>query len=159
MGGESWGFRVAATIAVLVLAAFAPACSGSKDASSATTTTLAVVGGDQSYLIRAISPQVSDGTSLLVDSVAFADSDGYAVAYADGGGAPGVQLGVSALLHHGMSHHVTVPLDPAVARPGTVYVILHLEDNGDQTFDYPAGDQPAQLGSGIVVTPVQLVVP
>jgi hypothetical protein len=148
---------VLAAIAALSGALVVPACSSSGDHASSTTTTGPVqVGDDRSYLIRAASPQPSDGSSVVLDAVAFADSDGYAVAYADGGGAPGVQLGVSALLHHGTTQDVTIPLSPPATVPASVYVILHVEDDGNETFDYPAADQPAQLGSGVVVTQIQL---
>lgn len=157
---KSGEMRALAAAGALLLALLGPACSGSTDAKSSTTTTGPTeVGDEQSYLIRAASPQSSDGASVTIQAVAFADSDGYAVAYTDGGGAPGVQIGVSALLKHGTTQDVTIPLTPSATVPTTVYVILHVEDNGNETFDYPAADQPAQLGSGIVVTPVELAAP
>jgi hypothetical protein len=115
------------------------------------------LGDRHSYLLRVASPQSGDGHKVVVAEVVIDTGQGYAVAYADGHGAPGVRLGVSALLPTGSSTDVSIPLDPAVSLPAHLYVMVHKEDNGNSTFDFPKGDAPAQAGAGVLVTTVDLV--
>lgn len=114
-------------------------------------------GREEAVLVQA-SPQRSDGATVLVDRVVLTDGAGYVVIYADGGGAPGRRLGASALLPKGESEKIVVALDDALEETGVVHAMVHLEDNGNDAFDYPAADQPATLEDGIVEVPFEVEV-
>ena len=58
---------------------------------------------------------------------------------------------------NGSNKNVQINLTSPVALPARVFVLVHREDNGNATFDFPKGDAPAQIGSGVVVVPVDLV--
>lgn len=106
------------------------------------------------------SPQRGAGASVLVDRVVLA-RDGYVAVHADGDGAPGPVIGVSPLLAKGTHEKVAVEVGPPLERgETTVWPVLHAEDNGNRTFDYPAADQAVTFGDGgeVVVVPVVVTV-
>ena len=78
----------------------------------------------------------------------------------DGGGAPGKVIGSSALLQTGEHKGVLVTVDPPLpAGKVKVWPVIHMEDNGNERFDYPAADAPASLeGTGVVVVPIDIAV-
>lgn len=103
--------------------------------------------GDSESVLVGRSQRVVDG-SVVVDRVEL-EAPGYAVLYADGGGAPGVQVGVSGLLDAGVHEDVEVPL-AGDFDAGSVFVVVHLEDSGNESMDFPSGDAPAQGDAGVV---------
>ena len=117
------------------------------------------VGDQKVQLVRA-APQRSDGKAVLVDTVAFGAGKGYVVIHEDGNGAPGKVIGASGLLGTGEHKGVLVPVDPPLAAGKVkVWPVVHLEDNGNERFDYPAADQPASIdGTGVVVVPIEITV-
>lgn len=115
------------------------------------------VAGDPgaAYYVRAADQQ-GDGRSVVVEDVTFSQVIGWVVVHSDVGDAPGPILGVSS--QQAAGHHVTVvvTLTAPVTVSSNLFVMLHTEDNGDATFDYPRSDQPAQLDGQIVMVPIYL---
>lgn len=157
------GKKIGRSIVGLLLVALASACSdddGDDAASSDVERTgEPVERGDSTSALVSASPQQSDGTSVTVDRVVLASGPGYVVIYADGGGAPGRRLGVSDLLDTGESDDLMVRLDQALDEGATVHAMVHAEDNGNESFDFPAADQPVTLEDGIVEVAFRVDVP
>lgn len=109
------------------------------------------------FFVRA-ADQLGDGHSVLVEEATFAQPSGWIVIHTDVGGAPGPIIGVSPLQPPGHHVNVTVALKATVAVSSNLFVMLHTEDNGDTTFDYPAADQPSQLLGQTVMVPCYLQV-
>lgn len=114
--------------------------------------------GDAGAVLVQATPQTSDGSRILVDTVVLTDGPGYLVIYSDGGGAPGQQLGVSERLDAGEHEDVVVELEEPLDETAVVHAMVHLEDNGNDSFDFPEADQPATLDDGIVVVPLEIEV-
>ncbi|MDZ4826840.1 MAG: hypothetical protein SGJ13_10320 [Actinomycetota bacterium] len=144
-----------AVLAVVLLAMVA-ACGGDDDDGrsgdpqevESETVGVALVARDQE----------GDGTVIVVDDVTLPEAGGYVVAYADGGGAPGVQIGASELLPGGESSDVEIALDPAVTETGDVFLIAHTEGNGNESFDGNADDPPAADEGNVLLVTVKLTV-
>lgn len=130
---------------------------GSCAPSSPPTRTPATFGSADTFFLKA-SPQTSDGKSVGIDEVVFRGTTGYVAIHANGNGAPGVTIGVSALLPAGTSTHVKVVLSKPLLSSGSVFAVLHLEDNGNKTFDYPHGDAPVSLNGQVVVVEITVTV-
>lgn len=88
------------------------------------------------------------------------ERSGYAAIYEDGGGAPGRRLGQSKLLGEGRHSNVSIRLtalvggeDPPI---GAVYAVVHAEDSGNATLDFPSGDAPLVGESGVVLVKVAI---
>lgn len=109
------------------------------------------------FYLRAADQQ-GDGRLVVVEDVTFLQGNGWVVVHSDVGDAPGPILGVSSEQTAGHHVDVVVTLKAPVTSSSNVFVMLHTEDNGDATFDYPQSDQPAQLGGQIVMVPVYLKV-
>jgi hypothetical protein len=108
------------------------------------------------YLVAA--PQTSNGKVITVDQVSFNGVDGYVAIHANGGGAPGPTIGVSRLLNSGVTSHITIALTKPLPNSGTVFAILHIEDNHNATFDYPRADKAATSNGRVVVVPISVTV-
>lgn len=106
-------------------------------------------GDAGSFLVRAADQQTR-GASVTVAAATFTGSGGWVVVHADDYGTPGPIIGVSSLRPPGMSNAVSVPLSRPVPSSAYVIVMLHREDDGNTTFDYPAHDWP-QVVSGQIV--------
>lgn len=96
-----------------------------------------------------VSSRPTDGNSLVIDRVVLPKA-GYVVAYADGAGAPGARLGQSALLQQGSHDAVPLPLDVAVKDGAVVHVMLHAEDNGNSSFEFPEHDAPLAVDGSVI---------
>jgi hypothetical protein len=83
------------------------------------------------------------------------EAAGYVVVYADGQGAPGARLGASALLPAGEHHDVEVVLATPLRASARVFVMIHREDTGNRSFDFPKGDAPVQQAGSVLVIGVQ----
>jgi hypothetical protein len=114
--------------------------------------------GDAGAVLVQATPQASDGSRIVVDTVVVTDGPGYLVIYSDGDGAPGQQLGVSEWLDAGKHEDVVVELEEPLEETAVVHAMVHLEDNGNDSFDFPDADQPATLDDGIVVVPLEIEV-
>ena len=117
------------------------------------------VAGDPTaaFYVRAADQQ-GDGRSVVVEDVTFSQGSGWVVVHADVGNAPGPILGVSAQQAAGHHVNVIVALKAPLLLSSNLFVMLHTEDNGNTTFDYPQSDQPAQLDAQIVMVPIYLKV-
>jgi hypothetical protein len=115
------------------------------------------MGTPATFYLKA-APQTSNGQAIVVDQVSFRGVDGYVAIHANGGGAPGPVIGVSKLLKAGLTSHITVVLTKPLSSSGTVFAILHLEDNHNATFDYPHADQAATLDGRVVVVAIPVTV-
>jgi hypothetical protein len=115
------------------------------------------MGTPGTFFLRA-APQSSNGKTIVVDQASFHGVDGYVAIHANGGGAPGPTIGVSQLLKAGVTTHITIALTKPLANSGTVFAILHIEDNHNTTFDYPRADQAATIDGRVVVIPVPVTV-
>jgi hypothetical protein len=92
--------------------------------------------------------QSSGGDEVVVDRVA-PKGFGYVEIHADGGGPPGPVIGVSGRLDAGTHDDVSVEVEqPLGTGNTTVWPVLHAEDNGNDSFDYPAAGQPVTFGEG-----------
>ena len=139
------------------------ASNGTDGAAGDTTTAVSRTGeavelGDESSFLVRLSPQESDGTSVVIDEVVLTGSPGFVVVYDDGDGAPGRQIGASAVLEPGRSTDVRVVLDEPLDGTAVVHAMLHLDDDGNGQLDYPAHDAPATAGEGIVVVSADVTV-
>lgn len=85
--------------------------------------------------------QRNDGSFVVIDKVVL-PKGGYVAIYADGGGAPGQRLGVSALLMGGPSKDVRIELTKRLSSDAVVHAMLHAEDNKNRTFEFPEHDAP-----------------
>lgn len=94
--------------------------------------------------------QGSSGASVVVDRADFVHP-GYLAVYANAGGAPGQRLGVSGLLDAGEHTHLSVNIQRPLAATSDVFVLMHVEDNRNRSFDYPKHDQPERNGAGVVL--------
>jgi hypothetical protein len=83
---------------------------------------------------------------------AYLKAKGYIAIHSDQGGSPGPVLGVSGLLNAGELKDVRVKLTKPLTKSANVWPMIHLEDNGNTTYDFPNGDAPAPLAGGGVVT-------
>lgn len=85
--------------------------------------------------------QTGDGSTVTIDRAVFGGSGGFVVIHADEGGYSGVR-GASGYLGAGTHDHVIVTLSPP-AHSGTVLLaMLHVDDNANQSFDFPVADGP-----------------
>lgn len=94
--------------------------------------------------------QRGDGRSVEVRRVVLASGGGYAVVYADGGGAPGRRLGASALLSTGTHRNLRVPTATVGPADGILHVVLHLERTSNETLDFPGADRPVDEGGRVL---------
>lgn len=101
--------------------------------------------------------QRTDGSFVLIDDVTLAKA-GYVAVYADGNGAPGRLLGASALLQKGTSKDVRVKVSPRLTSKVTVHVMLHAEDNKNNTFEFPKHDAPVTTKGAVLETPIKVEV-
>lgn len=94
--------------------------------------------------------QSGDGRSVTVDEASLTGRSGWIVVHADDYGAPGQIIGVSNQISAGTTSNVSISLSQPISSSRYVIVMLHYEDNGDSTFDYPAADQPVVISGQIV---------
>jgi hypothetical protein len=159
MGSVGGRWRTGLVIVAFAVSALLGACSGSDDKPSPTTAPPATVavGVENGARVEALKVQSSDGASVSVEHVKL-PSAGYVAVYADGEGAPGKSLGHSGLLAAGEHADVEVELDEKLSASGTVFVMLHVEDNGNQRFDFPKADRPVAADDGVMVTSLEIKV-
>lgn len=158
--------RPAALLLMLLLPCLVGGCSdddgdgdgGGDDAAGVTRTGDAVELGDPSSFLVRLSPQESDGTSVVVDEVVITGSTGFVAVYSDGDGAPGRLLGASDVLEAGSTTDVVVELDEPLEETAVLHAMVHLDDDGNGRLDFPAHDAPATDGTGIVVVAAEVSV-
>lgn len=106
----------------------------------------------------AATDQHSDGSFVTVAEVTLAGVPGFVAVHSSVSDDLGPVIGSSSKLPPGTNRNVTVRLArPLVASIAHVYVMVHLDTDGNDTFDYPGADTPAILrdGAGVMV-PVRL---
>lgn len=120
--------------------------------SSGTTTTTTLPVEDRPALTSpgslTVSDQRSEGSSLIVDSVAL-PAPGWVVLRADSGGSPGELIGISDRLPAGFITGVTVPLLIPLAEDATLHLALHIDVDDDGSFVY---EPPDGFVDGIATT-------
>jgi hypothetical protein len=130
-------------------------CSGDPGATAPAPTAPTVQRGSaDAGLVRVVSPQPTDGTHVRVQQTRL-DTPGYVVVYADGSGAPGARLGASVLLPAGEHGDLDITLATPLKRSDRVFVMVHKEDTGNRSLDFPAGDAPVQQAGSVLVVGVQ----
>ncbi len=130
------------------------ACSGEDKSDTRTGSTVAVSSDDASIVAR---NQGSDGSGLLVDSLDLPAPGGFVVMYADGGGAPGQQLAVSALVDAGEHIDLKVVFAEGSVEAGSVWVMVYADSDLDGAFD-PEADEPVSGADGVLVVPIDVEV-
>jgi hypothetical protein len=140
--------KLLAVLAVVVLAT--AACKRGKgiDMGEAVDT----VGRDDSYSIHAAN-QKSNGKAVRIPEIHLAKK-GYVAVHADTNGSPGAVIGVSELLDAGTNEDVQVKLSKPLEETAAVWPMLHIEDNNNTSYDFPNGDQPAQVDGKVVVVKI-----
>lgn len=133
----------------------APAClSGHPQTQPAATS----AGERTSFYISALTPQSSDGTAVRINELILRGSRGYIAVHADvgGGRGPGEVIGSSEIFSEGLHTQVEVTLRKPLALSANVFPMIHLEDNGNETYDFPHADNPAELRGKVVMILVDL---
>lgn len=136
-------------MAAALLAVF-PACTSDGPEGGVGTS---VSAGDGAARITA-GDQSTTGERLVVGEVRIGSPGGFVVAYADGGGAPGIPLGQSDLVDGSMAD-VSIALDEPLSEPGIVHFIVHNDTVADGEFDIES-DLPAEVGGSVVVASVAI---
>ncbi|WP_254278951.1 DUF7282 domain-containing protein [Haloarcula marina] len=86
-----------------------------------------------------ISDQESNGDTIVVDSATLSDG-GFIAIHA--GSASGDVIGASSYLEAGSHSDVEITLDSSQSEDFTAVAMPHLDDDGDQTYDFPDNDGP-----------------
>ncbi len=128
-------------------------CGGDKGIKLGTDRT---VGNAATYSIEA-ADQTSNGKAIKLPSVHTKDK-GYIAVHADAEGAPGPVIGVSELLEAGETEDVRIKLTDRLDDSASVWPMLHIEDNGNTTYDFPNGDAPAKVDNQVVVVKIAVTV-
>lgn len=146
--------RVLAVATAGLIAVGATACSSAKITTTDTRTGRPerLTGPKEVELVA--RSQSASRSDVVVDQATL-DAPGYVAIYSDGGGAPGVRIGQSKLLPEG--RHANVKVDAGVHQDAShVWLMLHHEDNGNESLDYPDADPPVPADNGVVVIRITL---
>ena len=114
------------------------------------------VGNDAEYSLHAAN-QTGNGKAIKTPEVYCKDKCWLTI-HADDNGKPGAVLGVSEQLGAGEHENVRVKLDKPLKETADVHPMVHLEDNNNTTYDFPNGDQPAQVDGKVVVVKINVKV-
>lgn len=128
-------------------------CSGDESdpstADSRVQTTTVGGPGASAVIVADLDVTASRSDGVVLREVEL-PSAGYVGVYEDGDGAPGRLLGSSEQLPAGRTAEVRVPFDTSEIDPDAVWVILHGEDTGNDTLDWPDGDEPIEVDGSVV---------
>jgi len=102
--------------------------------------------------VRVVQSQQAE-RFVAVETVTL-EAAGYVAVYTDGNGAPGVEAGASKLLPAGSSRSVRIKVSRDLGP--RAWVLIHREDNGNDSFDFPTADQPIQTPTGVLATQIDL---
>jgi hypothetical protein len=111
--------------------------------------------GDEATYSLVAADQTSNGKAVKIPE-AYLKAKGYIAIHADAGGAPGPVLGASDLLDAGEVKNVRVKLKTPIDKSADVWPMIHIEDNGNTTYDFPNGDAPATVGGQVVMVKVRV---
>ena len=111
-----------------------------------------VVGNGATYSLHAAN-QTGNGKAIKTPEV-YCQDKCWLTIHADANGAPGPVLGTSEQLGAGEHENVRVKLDKPLKESAAVWPMVHLEDNNNTTYDFPNGDQPAQVDGKVVVAKI-----
>ncbi|WP_084049678.1 DUF7282 domain-containing protein [Deinococcus hopiensis] len=105
----------------------------------------------------AVASQITSTDALVIPAVVL-DKPGYVAVHGEKDGKMVVDppLGVSALLPAGLSRNVSVPLTPLATGVQTVYPMLHVEGNGNETYNFPGPDGPVTFEGNVLMAPMKL---
>lgn len=150
---------------LLILAAFAlvaAACGGTTATTAAPSTTQAVTTTTATPVAAtpptgpseiAFSPQVSDGSTIVIDSVNL-PAPGFIAVHADADGKPGPIVGHSDLLPAGTSTDVTVTLDAPLTESAKLFPMVHIDMNGNGEYEFfppdTTTDAPGTFADGSI---------
>ncbi|GGN96452.1 DUF7282 domain-containing protein [Haloarcula pellucida] len=95
-----------------------------------------------------ISDQESNGETVVVDSATLSEGGFIAI---HNGTASGDVIGASSYLEAGSHEDVEVTLNTTQSEDFTAVAMPHLDDDGDQTYDFPENDDP-YTSNGSAVT-------
>jgi hypothetical protein len=115
------------------------------------------VGDKASFFLEA-ADQTSNGKTVKVPEVYLKGSKGYVAIHANANGAPGPVIGVSDLIPEGETEDIKIKLKQPLKDTADVWPMVHLEDNGNSTYDFPNGDGPAKVNNSVVVVKVHVKV-
>lgn len=113
--------------------------------------------GDPASFYMQASDQKTDGTNVVIDRVILRGASGY-VAIHPQHGEPWPLIGASRLLPEGETRNVVVPLTQPLEQDATVFPMLHVEENGNSTFNFPDADLAAEVDDELVVFPIEVEV-
>lgn len=141
-------------------ALLAAACGGTTATTAAPTTTQAASATTAASVTPptgpsdiAFSPQESDGSAIVVDSVNL-PAPGFIAVHADADGKPGPIVGHSELLPAGTSTNVTVTLDSPLTGSAKLFPMVHMDMNGNGEYEFfppdDAVDVPGTFADGSI---------
>ena len=92
---------------------------------------------------------ISDGTTVTISSATLPVA-GFVAIHGNDNGAPGAVIGVSHLLQAGTSTDIEITLDQPLTESGSVFPMIHVDGDGNGTYEFPGPDVPATTASGDV---------
>ena len=149
-----WIAAVGLAVGCCVAAASGCSGAGEHERAAALTGGLVSAGTEGGYKLTAGSQRVDDRT-VVITGVRL-EHAGWIAIHQDVNGAPGVVIGSSSLLDSGAHHDIAVHLASHPRRGTKVMPVLHVEDNGTKTFDYPDHDAPVTVDGRVVVVTIAL---
>lgn len=102
-----------------------------------------------------LSAQSGAGESFTIDRLNLSDG-GFVSLHT--GSPTGTTIGTSSYLEAGVQSDLEISLDEALSEDTEVYVIAHLDTNGNQQYDFPTADDPYTSGGSAVIESVQYTV-
>jgi len=138
-------------IALLILAACAPAAQETPPDTLSTSTPAIPVTGEtrppDTQPSVTVSDQAVQAGSVLIQEVV-SQGPGWLVIHIQDGGNPGAVIGY-APVQDGLNQSVTVPVDVEQAT-GTLYAMLHTDAGAQGAYEFPGADAPVMLDGQMV---------
>ena len=105
----------------------------------------------------AVANQITSADTLVIPAVVL-DKPGYVAVHGEKDGKMVVDppLGVSVLLPAGLSRNVSIPLTRLATGVQTVHPMLHVEGNGNETYNFPGPDGPVTFQGNVLMAPMKL---
>jgi|GEM_PF-5226591 len=85
--------------------------------------------------------QTSNGSAVVVNET-YVPEGGFIAIHLVENETFGAVIGNSSYLEPGLHENVTVALDPPITESQPLIAMPHTDSNGNQTYDFPAGDEP-----------------
>lgn len=124
----------------------AAACSSASTDDTTTTTEAEAASEASATAVSSVNieDQMSDGTTIIVQSVDL-PSAGFIAIHADNGGSPGAVIGNSALLPAGPSSDVSIALDGALEGTSIVWPMVHIDSDSDGQYTFMPPDNAVDV--------------